>query len=112
MKKENIVKFFLVLGGGFIVFTLLKPTITKNSVKAQDKKFEGDKDKMQVSEKELENAEIVANAYMEALKQGESPDRLTELNKELMKEFEMRCYLDKSNKIVVCDTKGKTIMTK
>jgi hypothetical protein len=29
-----------------------------------------------------------------------------------MKEFGMRCYIDKSGQAVVCDVKGETILTK
>jgi hypothetical protein len=59
-----------------------------------------------------ENAEIVMIAYTDALKNGEPSARLTELNKECMKEFGMRCYIDKSGQAVVCDVKGETILTK
>jgi hypothetical protein len=51
-------------------------------------------------------------AYTDALKNGEPSARLTELNKECMKEFGMRCYIDKSGQAVVCDVKGETILTK
>ena len=47
-----------------------------------------------------------------ALKSGETPQRLTELNKELLKEFNVRCYVSDDNKIKVCDTYGNTIFTK
>ena len=57
------------------------------------------------------NAEIVLSAYTEALKSGEPASRLTELNKECMQEFGMRCYIEsKSGKVIVCDVKGETIM--
>ena len=60
-----------------------------------------------------ENAEIVLIAYTDALKNGEPASRLTELNKECMKEFGLRCYIDqKSGKTVVCDVKGETILSK
>ena len=42
---------------------------------------------------------------------GEPASRLTELNKELLKEFGMKCYL-KDGKIHVCDSAGKVITTK
>jgi hypothetical protein len=52
-------------------------------------------------------------AYTDALKAGEPSARLTELNKECMQEFGMRCYIDsKSGKAVVCDVKGDTILSK
>jgi hypothetical protein len=61
---------------------------------------------------DTKDAEIVAVAYSEALKAGETPQRLTELNKEMMKEFGMRCYISEDNKLIVCDAKGNTIITK
>ena len=60
----------------------------------------------------MENAEIVAMAYSEALKNAEPPTRLTELNQEMMKDFGMRCYVDKQGQVVVCDKKGNTVLTK
>ena len=60
----------------------------------------------------IENADIVANAYQSALSANEPASRLTELNKELMKEFGMRCYMEKDNKLVVCDSAGTIIVTK
>jgi hypothetical protein len=114
MNNKNILKVALIFGGGFLAFLLLKPNITggKKSLEGLTPQPKEDSGKREISEKEFQNAEIVANAYTDALKAGESVESLTELNKELMKEFNMRCYLDKSNSIVVCDSKGTTILTK
>ncbi len=113
MNKKNILKVTLIFGGGFLAFLLLKPSISggKKSLDGLTPQPKEDK-KREISEQEFQNAEIVANAYTDALKNNEPPEALTELNKELMKEFNMRCYLDKSNSIVVCDSKGTTILTK
>jgi hypothetical protein len=43
---------------------------------------------------------------------GEPSSALTELNKECMKDYGMRCHLDKNNKLVVCDVSGSVILTK
>ena len=59
----------------------------------------------------MENAEIVYSAYSNALKNGEPPAKLTELNKECMSEFGLRCYVE-DGKVVVCDVKGDTVLTK
>jgi hypothetical protein len=116
MKKENIIKALLVFGGGYVLFLMLKPTLKdKKSFTPTTPKSEAEGKKEQkptYTEQDYQNAEIVANAYTEALKNGEVAETLTELNKELMKEFNMRCYLDKSNQIVVCDAKGNTILKK
>ena len=119
MKKEHLLKFGLIFGGGYLLFLLLKPTISKKQQFVENEKPskpepkpELPKTQKQFSEADLQNAEIAANAYVEALKAGEPAENLTELNKELMKEFNMRCYIDKENKLVVCDSKGNTILKK
>ena len=106
MKKESLIKAILMIGGGYLVFLLFKPKkdAAIPSASKTTTSFEGMPD--------TKNAEIVATAYSEALKAGESPSRLTELNKEMMKEFNMRCYVNESNQVIVCDVKGNTILTK
>jgi hypothetical protein len=107
MNNQNLIKAALVFGGGFLLFALLKPKVsleTSGEKKAMDNNL--------VPAPTTENAEIVMIAYTDALKNGEPSARLTELNKECMKEFGMRCYIDKSGQAVVCDVKGETILTK
>lgn len=108
MDNKNLVKAALMFGGGFLLFALLKPKTQASAGTTTEKKsFDS-----LVPAPTQENAEIVLIAYTDALKNGEPAARLTELNKECMKEFGMRCYLDKSGKAVVCDVKGETILTK
>jgi hypothetical protein len=107
MKKESLIKAILMIGGGYLAFLLIKgkkPFGSKST--SETKSAEGDTpiDKSQ--------ADLVMNAYADALKNGETPQRLTELNKELMKEFGMRCYVADGGGLVVCDKKGNTILTK
>lgn len=111
MSKENLLKAGIIFGGGFLLFLLLKPKATDMMAK---KSFD-DNAKPQTpppTEKDMENAEIAAKAYTDALKAGEPPSKLTELNKELMKEFQVRCYVDKEGKLIVCNASGSTILTK
>lgn len=110
MNNENLIKASVVFGGGFLLFWLLRPKLTgtKNTATSETKSF----DNSPATPKQLEDADIVIKAYTEALKAGEPPSKLTELNGELMREFGMRCYVDKSGKMIVCDVKGKTILTK
>lgn len=108
MKKESIIKAALMFGGGFLLYYLLKPNPNKTSDKKTS--FSGGGDSTPVFDSK--NAEIVASAYTEALKSGESPERLTELNKELMKDFNMRCYVNESGSVVVTDSKGTAVLTK
>ena len=108
--KENLIKSFIMFGGGYLLFYLLKPkkdailkTATSSSKASMD---------ASVPAPDMKNAEIVASAYSSALKAGETPQNLTELNKEMTKEFGMRCYVSESNQLIVCDVKGNTILTK
>jgi hypothetical protein len=110
--KENLIKFFLIFGGGFGVFLIFKKVnenkMATNSTGGKTTSADGSS----TPAPDSKNAEIVAVAYSEALKAGETPQRLTELNKELTKEFGMRCYVSEDNKLTVCDVKGNTILTK
>jgi hypothetical protein len=107
MNKESLIKGLLMIGGGYLAFLLIKGKKPIGTSSTETKSAEGDKPVVDKSQ-----ADVVMNAYSEALRNGESPSRLTELNKELMKEFGMRCYVDDSGSIVVCDVKGNTIATK
>jgi hypothetical protein len=108
MNNQNLVKAALIFGGGFLLFALLKPKVNLETASNEKKALDGNL----VPAPTTENAEIVMMAYTDALKNGEPSARLTELNKECMKEFGMRCYIDKSGQAVVCDVKGETILTK
>jgi hypothetical protein len=109
MDNKQLIKGALIFGGGFLLFALLRPKDKKSE--SPIKKLEGDKSLAPAPT--TENAEIVLIAYTDALKNGEPATRLTELNKECMKEFGLRCYIDqKTGKTVVCDVKGETILSK
>jgi hypothetical protein len=108
MDNKQLIKGALIFGGGFLLFALLRP---KHKSKSPVKKLEGDNSL--VPAPSSENAEIVLIAYTDALKNGEPASRLTELNKECMKEFGLRCYIDqKTGKTVVCNVKGEPILSK
>lgn len=108
MDNKQLIKGALIFGGGFLLFALLRP---KNNPATTKKSAEGEKPLLPAPS--LENAEIVMIAYTDALKNGEPAATLTELNKEMMKEFGMRCYIDqKTGKTVVCDVKGETVLEK
>jgi len=113
--KENLIKAIIVFGGGFGLYLIFKRInenkISKNST-ATGTKVSADGISTPPVLVDTKNADIVLVAYSEALKAGETPQRLTELNKELTKEFGMRCYVSEDNRLTVCDVKGNTILTK
>lgn len=112
MDNKQLIKGALIFGGGFLLFALLRPK-DKSSDKSSSpiKNLEGDN--ALVPAPSAENAEIVLIAYTDALKNGEPASRLTELNKECMKDFGLRCYIDqKTGKTVVCDVKGDTVLSR
>ena len=110
MDNQNLIKAALMFGGGFALFALLRPKDPAVAVAGAAKKSFDDKLYPPPSTKD---AEIVMMAYTDALKAGEPPARLTELNKECMQEFGLRCYIDsKSGKATVCDVKGDIILSK
>ena len=91
-------------------FQKIVKSLKQNGLEAQTEKKESKP--YTPSEQELQNAEIVATAYSSAMQNNEPSSRLSELNRELTKEFGMRCYMDKSGKLVVCDVSGNIITTK
>jgi hypothetical protein len=116
MTNENLIKAALMFGGGFALFfalrprdkdiaTLAPPATTTSPIKSFDSSAK-------LPPVAKENALIVAKAYEAAMQNGESPSRLTELNKECMAEFGMKCYMDKDGKLVVTDKDSTIIMTK
>ena len=113
--NKNLVKWVLIFGGGLLGFTLFKPkksTLAAANTSTTDttaKSFDDNESKVAPTK---ENAEIVIKAYSAALQNNEPSSTLTELNKECMKEYGMHCYVDKGNKLVVCDASGNIILSK
>jgi hypothetical protein len=109
MKKESFIKAALIFGGGYLLFSVLKSAKTKASTSSStDTTKSFDSSTKDAPAPTPENAKIVLTAYSDALNAGESPSRLSELNKECMKEFGMRCYVN-NNEVVVCDVKGNPV---
>lgn len=107
--SEKLIRAVVIFGTGFGLFVVLKKMHEKKIANGSTTKAA---DGSSTPAPDTKNAEIVASAYSEALKAGEPAARLTELNKEMTKEFGMRCYVSEDNKLVVCDVKGNTILTK
>jgi len=114
MDTSNLVKFSLIFGGGVVLFYLLRPkapvNLAVNPQPVNAKSFDAaPKSNVPIT---MENADIVANAYAAAVMAGEPPAQLNELNKECMKDFGMKCYMDKNSKLIVCDSNGSVVLTK
>jgi len=110
MDNAQLIKAGLIFGGGFLLFAVLRPKSADVAKVSSGKKSA---DGELYPSPSVENAEIVLIAYQDALKNGEPAATLTELNKEMMKEFGMRCYIDQSTgKTVVCDISGGTILSR
>jgi hypothetical protein len=113
MDNKNLIKASVMFGGGFLLFLISKLSASNSSAPANSTNTSGGTASFDSTPAPTqENARIVATAYTDALKNGEPPHIMTELNQEMMKEFGMRAYIDKSGEIVVCDVKGDTVSTK
>ncbi len=112
--NKNLVKWLIIFGGGLATFSLFKPK--KKDLESANKTTSTSTESFDDNESSVkptkENAEIVMKAYSAAMQAGEPQSALTELNKECMKDYGMRCYMDKDNKLVVCDVSGKIFLTK
>ena len=108
--KENLVKTAIIFVGAGLLYMALKPSkdVVDTTVTNPPKNATGE----DTPKPTLENAEIVADAYIQALQAGETPTKLTELNQECMKDFGMRCYVDGTGKLIVCDVSGNPVLTK
>lgn len=102
MNNESLIKFTLIFGGGFLLFLLIKPKSPMTLSPAL---------KLNTVEPTKENAELVYRAYTSALESGESPSKLSELNKECLNEFGMTCSID-DGQTIVRDSKGTVMLTK
>ena len=111
--NKAMIKAALMFGGGFLLFIIVKNYKHKKTTpKSFDSAEKKESKEYKPTEQDLQNAEIVATAYSSAIQNNEPASRLSELNRELTKEFGMRCYMDKSGKMVVCNVSGDTILTK
>jgi hypothetical protein len=113
--NKNLVKWVIIFGGGLLTFSLFKPKkkdldlANKTTPSTPTESFDDNETNVKPTK---ENAEIVARAYTAAMQAGEPDTALTELNKECMKDYGMRCYIGKDNKLVVCDVSGNVVISK
>lgn len=94
-------KALLVFGIGAGLFWLFRPSSKRKPITAKEPN----------KGQQLKEAELVATAYGKALKAGESPAALEELNKMMEGKYGMRVIRKQADsKYYVMDTKGNQIM--
>lgn len=99
MNKQQVIKFGLVFGIAFVLYYCTRPGTSRKPGKESD------------SSKQKEDAATVGKAYLAAMKAGETPTRLEELNRLTEKEYGLRVYKKHSEgKYYVMDTKGKDVL--
>ena len=111
--NDNIKKAIVVIGGGILLFWLVKDFGILGKSKKADKKKE---DEPQIDPKDLKNkkkanAFIAVKAYIDALNNRENDKALDELNREFAKELKVRVYRrSKDGVIVATDLQGNVIL--
>lgn len=115
--NKDLVKWVTIFGGGLLAFSFFKPkkkdldAVAKASSTDTTTSQSFDDNESNVKPTK-ENAELVASAYTMAMKNNEPQSALAELNKECMKEYGMRCYIDNNNKVIVSDASGNVVLKK
>jgi hypothetical protein len=111
MENVSIYKTAIIFGVGFGIFWLLKPkdaTATVQSASATPTTSFDATDKP-ITLKQKEDANIVLHAYQSAVLAGEPPMILSELNRECMKDYGLKCYQKKDGSFTVTDASGREI---
>lgn len=108
--NQKYLKPVIIFGGGLLLFMLLKPKNRTSLSKSDKASFSDDKVSLEEFDKKG-NAQIALKAYSAAIENGESKERLDDLNKELLKEFNMECRIASSGKIIVYDKRGNKILS-
>jgi hypothetical protein len=114
--NKDLVKWVTIFGGGLLAFSFFKPkkkeleaAVSNANNTETTQSFDDNESSVKPTK---ENAELVASAYTMAVQNNEPQSALNELNKECMKEYGMRCYMDKNNKVIVSDAAGNVILKK
>ncbi len=97
----------IAIGGGILLFWFF--TNTGNDT--QKFSGEGDDQPSAPTDKQKKDAEVVLDAYMGAVANDEPPMTLSDINKECMKDYGLRCYQDNAGMYTVCDGRGTIILT-
>ena len=110
MENTSFYKAAIMLGGGFLLFWLFKSKDGGTLLTAGD----GSKasfDAAPVTAKQKENALIVMSAYQAAMMAGEPAMVLSELNRECMKDYGLKCYQKTDGGLCVTDASGTEVLS-
>ena len=110
--NDNIKKAIVVIGGGVLLFWLVKDFgIMGKEKKKAKKEDEPNIDPKELKNKRKANAFVAVKAYIDAINNRENEKALDELNREFAKELKVRVYRrSKDGVIVAIDLQGNVIL--
>jgi len=110
--NDNIKKAIVVIGGGVLLFWLVKDFgIMGKEKKKTKKEDEPNIDPKELKNKRKANAFVAVKAYIDAINNRENEKALDELNREFAKELKVRVYRrSKDGVIVATDLQGNVIL--
>jgi len=110
--NDNIKKAIVVIGGGVLLFWLVKDFgIMGKEKKKAKKEDEPNIDPKELKNKRKANAFVAVKAYIDAINNRENEKALDELNREFAKELKVRVYRrSKDGVIVATDLQGNVIL--
>lgn len=110
--NDSIKKAIVVIGGGVLLFFLVKDFNLMGKPKKKEKKEdEPNIDPKELKNKKKANAFVAVKAYVDAINNRESDKALDELNREFAKELKIRVFRrSKDGIIVATDLQGNVIL--
>jgi hypothetical protein len=113
MENTTVYKAAIMFGGGFLLFWLLKPKSNPNmqSGTTEDKLASFDSSSAPITAKQKKDAEVVMSAFQSAMIAGEPAMVLSELNRECMKDYGLKCQQKKDGSLCVYDTASREVLS-
>lgn len=113
MENTTIYKAAIMFGGGFLLFWLLKPKNNGSSLSGStgEKLASFDSSDAPITAKQRKDAEVVMSAFQSAMIAGEPPMVLSELNRECMKDYGLKCQQKKDGSLCVYDTYSREVLS-
>jgi hypothetical protein len=100
--SKDVIEFTLIFGVSGLLFALTRPSNNRKPTTTQEPDLST----------QTKNANTVKDAYLLALKSGESAARLEELNRLTETKYGMRVFKKSDGKYYVMDTKGNIVKLK